>query len=155
LVTSFEAESARAKAALRAAQALESTAPGEALRALTVVAQRYPFEEDVRKTASEGAQKLSDQANADVRGLSEAIERFRVYGDETSLRDAEDRASRLAREFPAPGAGDISQLEQNVRGLRGDVVAARTKFDLQRAAPEVRRLARVAELLDVEPEAKS
>src|SRR5204863_8482932 len=97
-----------------------ATSPGAAIRAFGAVSQEFPFEAEVRKTADEKAQALSEKAGGDVRALADALDRFRVYGDEVSLADAEARARALAVQFPPPppGSADASQLEQNVRALK-------------------------------------
>ena len=89
-----------------------------------------------------------------MRGLQEARDRFLVYGDEPSLRDVESRMAALAADFPPPAAATapvpMSPLESSVRDLKVGVEAERARFELARAGPEVRRLVRLAELLEDE-----
>lgn len=147
VVTTFDAERLRARQALAAAEALVGSTPGAGVRALDAVAQEFPFEVDVRTKAVERAQARRAEASKDVEALSEAITRFRVFGDEGSLLDAERRAEALAAQFPAEGSSS-GTLELTIRDRLAEVKADRVRFELVRAAPEVRRLSRLAELLE-------
>ena len=150
LMTSFEGEQQRARKALQAALAKleESTADG--LKMLADVAREFPFQADVRKQALDRAAEREKQAGDELKGLSEAVLRFATYGDEPSLVDAEARAALLAKQFPDGGASN-GHLAMDVKDLVGTVRTDRAKFDVARAAPEVRRLCRLGDLLESEP----
>src|SRR5204863_8739079 len=102
-----------------------------------------------RKEATDLWNAAAAQAAEAERDLADSISKFSVYGSEDALADAEARAAAVAKRFPA-ASGGTGPLEQQARQLVGDVKAARSKFDLERAAPEVRRLSRLAALLEQE-----
>lgn len=148
VVTDFDPERQQAQADLQKALSLAQGTPGPGLTALDAVGQRYPFDEEVVRRAREAAQRIAAAADDDVAALDRAVERFTVFGDEPALKDAERRAAALALQFPRSSTG--SPRELYVETKAAELRALRTKFDLGRAAPEVNRLVRLAELLEQE-----
>jgi|GEM_PF-2056703 len=148
VVTDFDPERQQAEGDLQKALALAQRTPGAGLTALEAVAQRYPFDEAVVARAREVAQKLAEQADKDVAALDAAVERFTVFGDAPALAEAERRAAALAAQFPRSTAA--TPREQYVETKAAELRALHTRFDLARAAPEVTRLVRLADLLEQE-----
>lgn len=148
VVANFDSERARAKADLDRALSLAQGTPGAGLVELEAVAQRYPFDDGVVGRAREAAQGLSAKADEDVRALDAAVERFVVFGDGASLADAERRAADLVARFPSSAAA--TPREQYIHQKAADLKALRERHALARAATDVARLVRLADLLEQE-----
>ena len=149
LRTGFESERKNAQDELRKALLLVETSAGEGIQRLLEVADEYPFEGSVRDTAIKAAQARQQKAREDLKSVGEAIERFAVYQSEESLAEAEKQARSLAKQFP-PTSKAGGTLGNSVQSYAAQVQAGRWKFDAERAAPELKRLARLAQTLEQE-----
>jgi pSer/pThr/pTyr-binding forkhead associated (FHA) protein len=150
VVTDLMGERQRAQKELDDAKSRLEGSPGEAIRLLRAVADSYPFHEKIRQEALDAANQREERARKDVEALGEALEAFAVYGSREAIADAKAKATRLAEQFPA-GAASSGALEASVRDLVARVEEARARFDAETATPEVRRLARLAQMLEAEP----
>src|SRR5690606_17015466 len=108
----------------------------------------FAFQRDVRQPALDKAAAREAQAREDLKALGDAVARHEIFRDAATLADAEARASALEAQFPDGGA--TSQIAQSVKDNATRVRAARVRLDLERAGPEVRRLTRLAALLEQE-----
>src|SRR5262245_26980078 len=149
LVTGFASEHALAIQHLRDAELKADTSVGEAIQDLQRVAQEFPFEEQVRGQALAKAQALQERTRSDLKALDDVAVRFSVLGSEDALVELEKRAADLAKQFPADRAS-AGTLEQTVAAQIAAARAARWKFDADRAGPEIRRLQKLAALLEQE-----
>jgi len=148
LMTKFDSEGQRGRARLReAVEVLDRDAAG-GIAALRQVAEEFAFQADIRQPALDKAAARETQAREDQKALAEAVARHEIFRDAPSLAAAEARALALSTQFPESGAPSL--ITQNVKDLRARVNAARLRLDLERAGPEVRRLTRLAALLEQE-----
>jgi pSer/pThr/pTyr-binding forkhead associated (FHA) protein len=148
-VTDLAGERQRAQAELDEALRLLESSPGVGIARLRAVAESYPFQEAVRQTALEQAEVRQERAKKDVDALEEALAEFDVYRSEEVLLRAVGLSDRLAAQFPA--SEHPVGLESEVRALVEGVRERRARYEAETAAPEVRRLARLAQMLESEP----
>jgi pSer/pThr/pTyr-binding forkhead associated (FHA) protein len=149
LVTEFQGERQRAQADLDEALRVLESSPGEGIARLRSVADSYPFHESVRRTALEQAAAREARAAKDVAELAKAVADFEVYRSDAALGAAVSRANRLAAQFP-PKEGVPTSLETEVKALVDSLREKRALHEAETAAPEVRRLSRLAQMLESE-----
>ncbi len=148
VVVNFDGERQQAKAALRDAKTLVDKSPGPGIRALDRVAEEYPFEAEIRNQAIVAARAREERAKKDAQDLQQALDLFAVYRDGSSLGDVVRKAEALDVQFPA--AEGAVGLEATIRSLVAQAADARIRHDVESAGPEVKRLSRLARLLEQE-----
>jgi pSer/pThr/pTyr-binding forkhead associated (FHA) protein len=126
------------------------TSTGPAIVELRRVAEEFAFLQAVRDKALQAASKREQKAAEDASALAEALKRHRIFGSKESLEEAERQAQALMGQFPAAAGVEKLQIEAGIHDSARLVAAARRAHQVKRAAPEVRRLARLAELLEAE-----
>jgi pSer/pThr/pTyr-binding forkhead associated (FHA) protein len=146
IVTDFEGERAQAQTDLSAAVALAGKTWGAGIRRLREVAQTYPFEKGVRDTALAEAAKAEDAASKAIRALAAAVTDAEVYGSDDAIAAAEKRVGELSAQFEPTDRGFGAPVAENAQKVR----ALRLKHDVAKAAPEAKRLVRLAEMLENE-----
>jgi hypothetical protein len=129
---------------------LESSA-GPAIVELRRVAEEFAFLQGVRDKALQAAAKREQKAFEDSSALAEALKKHGIYGSKESLEEAERQAEALTRQFPPSADPAKSQIESGIHESARLAAAARRGYEVRRAVPEVRRLVRLAELLETEP----
>jgi pSer/pThr/pTyr-binding forkhead associated (FHA) protein len=138
---------------LSSALARLESATGPAIVELRRVAEEFAFLQGVRDKALQAAAKREQKAFEDSNALADALKRHRIYGSKESLEEAERQAEALLRQFPPSDGGggrEPSTLEAGIHDSAKSVAAARRTYEVRRAAPEVRRLSRLAEMLEAE-----
>lgn len=148
LVMNFDGERQRAQQALRDAKALVDKSAGPGIKRLYAVADEFPFETEIRTQALAVARQREDRAQKDLKGLQQGLDLFAVYRDQPSLADATRRADELDVQFPA--SGEASQQEASIREAISKARTARLAHEIATAGPEVKRLTRLAKLLEQE-----
>jgi hypothetical protein len=149
-VLSFSGLEQGAARRLAAALARLETETGPAITELRALAAEFAFLQGVRDKAVQAAEARERRAVADAASLEEALGRHQVFGSRESLEEAERQARALAAQYPPAGAGGAGRLDDHVHDLARRVAQARRAYEVRRAAPEVRRLSRLAELLEAE-----
>jgi len=149
LAMNFDGERQRAQQALRDAKTLVDKSAGPGIKALDRVAEEFPFEADIRTQAQAAARAREDRARKDADALQQALDLFAVYRDGPSLADVTSRADALAAEFPATGEASVG-LPATIQDRVAKAREARLRHEVEVAVPEVKRLARIAKLLEQE-----
>jgi pSer/pThr/pTyr-binding forkhead associated (FHA) protein len=148
VVTNLEAERQRAQAELDVALRGLDTSPGQAIEALRRVADGYPFHDAIRREALDAIGRRTERADKDLKELKDLLDAFAVYGSGDVLREASTRAERLATQFPVQAG---NSLADRAADLVKQARVARVRHAEQAAEPEVRRLVRLAQMLEGEP----
>ncbi len=146
LVTHYDKQRDAAQAALTAGLQLLRERPGEGIERLREIAQEFPFDEAVKRTAGEKANAAEKQANEDVAALKQALDAFRIYGSEEALDDVSTRLAALQAQFP-PREGGGGIIESEVAEIAAAVESERADYYARFAGPELSRLERLADLL--------
>ncbi len=146
IVAEFEGERVQARTELSRALDLVRQTPGTGIRRLREVAQSYPFDKDVRGEALAKAAEAEEAARKAIGELADALERADVFRSVDAIEEAEAKARALSAQFP----GTEGTFEPTVADLAGKARALRARYDLARATPEVKRLVRLAQLLEEE-----
>ncbi len=149
VVMNFDGERQRAQQALREAKTLVDKAPGPGIKRLDAVADEFPFEAEIRAQALSAARAREDRAKKDMQGLQQALDLFAVYRDRPSLDDVMRRSDELDRQFP-DSPNPLGQ-EATIRDTVAKAKDARLSYEIAAAGPEVKRLTRLAKLLEQEP----
>jgi pSer/pThr/pTyr-binding forkhead associated (FHA) protein len=152
VVTDTTEQRKGAQAALAEAMALVRTSPGAAVRAFRQVMTEYPFEQAVVREAGAKQAELDARIKADVADLKASLRSFRILGSATALTDLEKRLKALRASLGSgaePPAEETPEAEVAKVGQEADALIASHR--VERAAPELDRHERVAEMLERTP----
>lgn len=149
LVMNFDGERQRAQQALRDGKALVDKSPGPGIQRLYAVADEFPFETEIRTQALAAARQREDRAAKDLKALQQSLELFAVYRDLPSLGDVTRRADEMDAQFPAPSEPATGQVA-SIRDAISKAREVRMQHEIAAAGPEVKRLSRLAKLLEQE-----
>lgn len=150
LVMNFDGERQRAQQALRDAKTLVDKSAGPGIKALDRVAEEFPFEAEIRTQALAAARSREEKAGKDDAALAQALSLFAVYRDGSSLDDVLRKSEALDAQFPEVAGTSPVGLEATIRSHVAQAREARLRHEVEVATPEVKRLSRLAKLLEQE-----